>query len=298
MDTFREYFRSVEDVWAVWFAGAALLAFLILRAGRRRRWRDFARFLADERGASYALPYVLTFPVYVLVICVMIQATMIIMVKMQSMYAAYAAARAAVVWRSAEPEAEDETKAIERATHKARRAAALAMTPVASGFTDHLVAVSLYRAPTLLGDLADLQQRATDAGEIAPSYWAAYQWMHYLNTQSDDKKPPPRVIQAKYVDEAAGDLYLAKKVAYALMATDVAVEGWEQDKNRFNADLTVTVTYEMPMHIPGAGRLLGSFWGASHFYSRPVTSTAVLPSETPATDNQRLGIPYAAAQAN
>ena len=61
------------------------------------------RFAGDERGSAYVLPYVMTFPIYFLLVCIMIQATMIIMVKMGVQYAAYAASRSAIVWSSVEP---------------------------------------------------------------------------------------------------------------------------------------------------------------------------------------------------
>ena len=68
-----EIFRSVGDVWIVWISSLALLACLIRRALRRMHWPRFRRFLSDERGSTYALPYVMAFPVYLMLVCLMIQ---------------------------------------------------------------------------------------------------------------------------------------------------------------------------------------------------------------------------------
>lgn len=279
-----EVFRSVEDVWAVWLLGAAVLGWLTARAARRRRWRQFAGFLADERGASYALPYVLTFPVYMLLICVIIQATMILLVKMDTVYAAYAAARAAVVWRSAEPDAANDQQAYEFAKGRARRAAALAMVPVASSLKQHYAANAPYRASQALG-------RASEVLGLAPHYYGAYKKMHGCNVQRDgSQKPPTWIIPAEEADKPARWQYVFNKLRYAFLATDVDLT---MEKNEFNADLTAEIRYLMPMHIPFAGRVLGTWWAWDRFYSRWITSVATLPLETPLSENKRLGIPYA-----
>ena len=57
-------------------------------------------------------------------------------------------------------------------------------------------------------------------------------------------------------------------------------------------DVTVTVTHVMPMHIPGAGRLLGDMDQPKFFYARQITSRATLPLEAPKSADRRLGIPY------
>jgi hypothetical protein len=277
----REIFRSVEDVWVVWLLGGGVLAWLIARAGRPRRWRHFASFLADERGASYALPYVLTFPFYVLLICVFIQATMILMVKMGSIYAAYAAARSAVVWRSAEPYAADDSTAAGFATDRAQRAAALAMTPMATSLNAHFLAVAAHRPFA--------SPRVAQSVVLCPLYYGAYTKMLGLNVQSRSGASGPSFIPSGEFNSPASETYVAAKLRYALMATDVDLT---IENNEFNADLKATVSYVMPMHVPGVGRFLGQ-GPASMYYARTITSSAVLPLETPLSDNKRLGIPYA-----
>jgi Flp pilus assembly protein TadG len=66
---------------------------------------------------------------------------------------------------------------------------------------------------------------------------------------------------------------------------------WQQqvDTSRPDGDLTVTVTYRAPLHIPGAARILNPN-GSQNEYS--ITSKATLPNEAPASANGTLGIDY------
>lgn len=271
-----EVFRSVEDVWIVWLLGATLMTYLIVRAGRQRRWRNFSGFLTSERGAAYALPYVLTFPIYLLIICVMIQATMILMVKMGTMYAAYASARSAVVWRSAEVANAALTES--DVQDRARKAAALAMVPFASSHTPHYAAIVLFRP-----------MRLSEASQLFLDYELTYQKLALQNVSADQTTLPNAIIPAEESKQPARMQYVRNKFFYAFMATDVELQ---IPKNEFNADATAEVSFVMPMHIPGAGRILGTWWDTRRFYARTIRSSVTLPLETPLSDNRKLGIPY------
>jgi hypothetical protein len=143
MPSLAEYFRSVEAVWPLWAGSLALLAALIWRAFRGEkgtgafsppRW-DWLRALhSEEDGAAYSLAYVLTVPFFMLLVCLVIQATLILIVKMGTMYAGYASARSAVVWRSLERHGQPD---LDRAREKARLAAVHALTPFASSSKLH-----------------------------------------------------------------------------------------------------------------------------------------------------------------
>ncbi|HZV06361.1 MAG TPA: hypothetical protein VE999_14875 [Gemmataceae bacterium] len=62
------------------------------------------------------------------------------------------------------------------------------------------------------------------------------------------------------------------------------------DTSRPDGDLTVTVTYRAPLHIPGAARILNPNGQPPNEYS--ITSSATLPNEAPASANGTLGIDY------
>jgi len=253
-----EFIYGVEDVWLIWLTSLVLFALLIRSGLKRVRWSNPRSFLRDEHGASYALSYVLTFPIYLLVVCVMMQATMILLCKMGTVYAAYAAARAAVVWRSVEPDAASPDGGKALALNKARQAAVRAMTPFASSYGRHLT-----------------WKGANVNSTEAKAYFEAYQ-----------KYSP---------DDLAREVYVKSKYAFAEKATTVTITG---EPNEWNKDVKAEVTYDMPMSIPGAGRILGQ-GSAANFFNRPITSTAVLTSETPVSTDEtpadrkgRLGIPY------
>jgi Flp pilus assembly protein TadG len=83
------------------------------------------RFAHDEGGAAYSLSLVMVIPLFALLICLIIEAALILTVKMGTNYAAFAAARTASVWSA--------HTTWEKTTEKANRAAFKTMVPFASG---------------------------------------------------------------------------------------------------------------------------------------------------------------------
>jgi len=235
-------------------------------------WRRLVRFLADERGASYALPYVLTFPIYLLLVCLMIQPTLILMVKMGTMYAAHAAARAAIVWRSDEPEAQTDAGGRLNAEEHAFKAAYLAMTPFTSSSQKH------YDHPEFVNHSPKLDP-------VIPTYHATYLRRQQRNVDRDDVQPA-RIVS--HPDQAGSLAYIEHKIRVAAGTLHVDMN---MEPNGFNRDVTAKVRYNMPMHIPGAGRILGVA-GPDMFFAREISSVVTLPSETPKSANKRLGICY------
>jgi Flp pilus assembly protein TadG len=271
---FQQITASIVDVWVFWLMSVSVVSALTYCGLARSRWSSAREFCSDEGGASYALPYVLTFPIYMLIVCIMIQATLILMTKIGSIYAAFAASRAAVVWRSSDPEDDDES--YENARFRATRAAVIAMTPYASSSPGHqqglipMQIVPRVQAMALVDRIAYLQ---------------LYKRLAERNANAATGDVTSYIIRDK--DGIAKDEYVLNKFDYALKATEVS---FDRDPVNWNEDLSVTVTYRMPMLIPGAGRILGQSGRA--FYARDIVSTVVLPAETPRSENRTLGIPY------
>ena len=88
-------------------------------------WAGARRFARDEGGAAYSLSFVMVIPIYALLICLIIEAALILTAKLGTVYAAFAAARTASVWSS--------HTSWEKTQEKAQRAALQAMVPFASG---------------------------------------------------------------------------------------------------------------------------------------------------------------------
>jgi hypothetical protein len=96
---------TVLSISEAWLAGAFLVAttglFVLARfVGRARK---LASIRVGEEGVSYSLAFVLTLPFIMLFCCIVVECVMITAAKLGVHYAAYAGARAAIVWKSAKP---------------------------------------------------------------------------------------------------------------------------------------------------------------------------------------------------
>jgi hypothetical protein len=94
-------------------------------SNRRRGLAGFRRFERDEEGAAYTLSFVMVIPIFALLICLIIEAALLMTAKLGTVYSAYAAARTASVWSS--------HTTWEKTMEKSKRAALKTMVPFASG---------------------------------------------------------------------------------------------------------------------------------------------------------------------
>ncbi len=117
--------QSIEGLWLVWIVSAAICTLLTVKAIRGLRWRHMRDMNADEAGAAYTLSYVMIIPLYMLLMCLMIETPLIMSAKLGTVYSGYASARSASVWSSA-----TEWKEAEK---KAKLAGLKAFIPFASG---------------------------------------------------------------------------------------------------------------------------------------------------------------------
>jgi hypothetical protein len=270
----NELIESIGDVWVWWCVSAAATGWMLRRAASSFSAANLRRFVADDRGSSYVLPYVMTFPIYFLLVCIMIQATMIIMVKMGAQYAAYAAARSAIAWSSVEPYARNSNESFAQVQSMSKRAAATALTPFAPG------------DPKFLSRMFPLAAVDVATQVRAELYYDVYRRFDADNVARDNETAS-RFIRSP--DQLAPRKYVKTKYRFAEAATSVTISPRNPS---WNQDVKATVRYEMPMHLPGAGRILGSWWNASRFYSRSIVSSATLPSETADSGSHRIGIGY------
>jgi Flp pilus assembly protein TadG len=123
------------------------------RSNRRGRgWAGLRRFANDEEGAAYSLSFVMVIPIYALLMCLIIEAALILTAKLGTVYAAYAAARTASVWSS--------HTTWEKTMEKSQRSALKTMVPFASGTQGLLASAPPINADTATNGL---------------NYWIAYQ---------------------------------------------------------------------------------------------------------------------------
>lgn len=240
-----EIFRSVEIVWALWGFSIAALFLAIRRLPRGVLGTSWRELCTEESGAAYTLSYVFSFPIFMLVVCIVIQTSLVLVVKIGTMYASYCSARSAAVWLTARPSV---------ASDKIHRAAVQAMTPFAEGTPVHTQRLGVTPMVTSQG----------------VAYHRAYS-----RYAADRSKAPSD--------------YLARKYSFAQQAVAV---NWTPTNPVQDQDITMIVTYRMPLHIPGAARILGYSNGIY-----PITSTAVLQNEGPKREegsdpSRPLGIDY------
>lgn len=265
-----DFTESVEDVWLIWLLSTSALTFVVYRALRVNQWSKWSQFFKEERGASYALSYLMTFPFYLMLVCWVIQSSMILLVKIGLTHAAHSAARSAVVWRSASLRSNADGLLL--ANEKSQHAAAMAMVPYASGLREH---AKLY--------LLDPQYMNGGRYAIATAEAVGYEKLFRefaKHSEAGGSAPKSDFVHRKYI--------------YAAMMTKVTLQ---PHRFNFNEPLRVTVSFRMPLHIPGTGRVLGSLHWTGLGYYRDVTATAALPLETPDTEDPRrgLGINYDSA---
>jgi hypothetical protein len=162
MPPLREPFCSVAAVWLLWLASLVSLILLTrsVLAGLRRR--GIGHLLCCEDGAAYSLAYVLTVPFFAYLVCLAIETSLLLVVKMGTVYAAFAAARSAIVFRSYPPPG--------LAQAKARLAAAQALAPFASSSALHADGPKRGRAAA--DDFARAYRR-TVRGSASPAYLRA-----------------------------------------------------------------------------------------------------------------------------
>ena len=88
--------------------------------------QSILNLVRNEDGGAYTLSYVMVIPILMLLICVIVETTLMMSAKIGTVYAAYSGARTAIVWSSASdnwPEAKT----------KIQQAAVQSFVPFASG---------------------------------------------------------------------------------------------------------------------------------------------------------------------
>jgi hypothetical protein len=254
-----EAVRGVEWVLAVWLIGVAVLLRGGLAAARRFRTPSLAAVARDEAGLSYALAYVLTVPFYLFFLCMVYGASMLMVAKLGTLYAAHACARSAVVWQTAKP-AELRQERMSQSVYSA-------MAPfVGARARDVLTARS---APP-----PSAQRQALE-----------FVMAHEFYSAGSRNLPPPG--NRPYPRENAPGGYLYRKYMNAAARTTFRVDDGTRTPG---APLRATITYRAPIYFPGVNRFLSSTGGWP--YELEIRSTATLPNETPKSEDSTLGIDY------
>jgi len=87
-------------------ASFAALTFVVRLSGARLQWRRISRLHSCQDGGVHSLAFVLTLPVFLLLVLFIVQISQLMVGMMVVNYSAFAAARAASVWIPAQVEGE------------------------------------------------------------------------------------------------------------------------------------------------------------------------------------------------
>lgn len=252
-----EFFRGMGPVWAIWLAAAAVVLGGAVAAARRFRRPSLRAVAADESGASYSLGFVMVAPIYFFFLLVVFEATLLLVAKVGTMYAAHACARSAVVWQTAEP-----------AALRADR-------------TDQATFTAM--APFVSARARDLSFLSIPGSAYGQSVQLAAVYALYSSGSAGD---PPPVVRPYPRGNAPAD-YIIRKYLNAAGRTTYTVAG---EVGTPGADTTAVVRYRAPLYFPVVSRFLDpdGVWP----YEYTIESRAVLPNETPVSADRRLGIDY------
>jgi hypothetical protein len=231
---------------------------------------------------------------------VFVQASLILICKLGTVYSAYSAARTFIVWQSASTHFAASSNKYDFAKFKACRAASMAMVPFSSSNPRHLenmyptfpvvigsdgVGGNFVFSTFALGLLINVDQ---------PLYFSMYQRL-LADANQHDTGPIHKVIADK--KQGAHATYIKNKFRFAVASTRVSCTNADQ-LIEWNKDVAIKVRYRMPFHVPGTARILGGqsmkpwwFLGPTTFF-RDIESTVTMPSEAAKTPDGKIGIPY------
>lgn len=122
----HHHFLDFERIWALWLCSGVIVIAVTSRIRFRIRRGLFQDLVQDETGAGYTIAYMMTIPLYILMVLMFFETSFMLIAKVGTVNAAFGAARSAIVWQSID---ESEAQA------KAEQAAIQGMAPYASGLT-------------------------------------------------------------------------------------------------------------------------------------------------------------------
>jgi hypothetical protein len=264
---------------AILLGSMALLWFLARLNHARFQWRRLLLLHADEGGSAQALSFVLTLPIFVWVMMFIVQVSQLMIATIAVNYAAFAAARSAIVWIPANIAGIETENCI----------AEYWLDPNTQNLVPVLDPSDPNFGPAQGGDTYLVNATPSDP-KYAKIQMAAALALMGVSPSRDLGLPVPQegesaqgVLTTAYDALAPNSLApqavgrrLNNKLAYALANTDVAVSVFHPgseppllnyDSPPYPAEfipgqeigwqdaITVTVTYQMAL-LPGAGRLL------------------------------------------
>ena len=259
--------RALVEACLPWLATlivcVAVLRVLVAISGGRLRLSALRRLPADETGAVQSLSFVLTLPLFIMIMMLIVQVSQLMVATIVVHYAAFAAARSAIVWIPAHAGSIDEP---ENRISMYVPDAATGIDGPGTGYTI-LPGSPKYRRIQMAAALACAPiAPSRDVGETLPP--AAEGTLNALEA-AYQALAPESAANAKISDR------LRNKLAYSLENTRIRISflhkesepplAWYDippDRGQFYYNevgwqdpIRVTVTHDLAL-LPGPGRLL------------------------------------------
>ncbi len=164
------FFNDAEVLWVAWIVVGGCVVWSTIRALSRLRMPNLRLLLRDEHGSGYTLSYVMTVPLYLIMVFTFVELSLVLIAKVGTVYSGFAAARSGIVWNTAANETD--------ADDKIQQAAIQTMAPFASGLTEMRI---------------DKAASWQDADNLEAAFMKAYD--QHRRTES---KASSRYVRAKY----------------------------------------------------------------------------------------------------
>lgn len=295
--------------WTLALVASVGVAWLLVRtSGARFDLRRLRRLHTDQGGGVQSLAFVLTFPLFTMILMFIVQMSQLIMANVVVQYAAFAAARSAMVWIPANlgPGYENENCVgqlvpqgqksngsvylVSSASPKCQQvayAAALACMPIApSRQTGFAVAAdaqpALAAMQTLFGNLdpksksnSKINSRLANklAYSLANTTINMTVW-HYDN-MGDQQAEPPLGQWPNIVLDGQGrtmiDRTLYERPDQSQGASTTVSDEFKLNEIGWKDPITVTVTHQFAL-LPGPGRLMAKFAPPAGSGTDPIAS--------------------------
>lgn len=222
------------------------------------KWRGFTSVIREEDGAGYSLSLALLTPLYTLLVCVVIECTLLLVVKIGVTQAAFAAARSASVWLPAEQVGDTSDARLVGMVHLA---AVNSLAPFASSLDSHRVSTSTPAG--FANSFHEVYTTFVGGGQKQIRDYSRQKWNYAFAATNVSFDPPLRELM-------------------------------RPRRRDHDEVIEVTVTYEMPFNTSAAGMVFGSpsDLPGANFYSRKVSSSFQLQLERPQSGDRSLGIEY------
>ncbi|HZL89708.1 MAG TPA: TadE family protein [Pirellulaceae bacterium] len=298
--------------WFVVLVALVALLWLLLKFCRPPiSWQRLATLHQSETGGVQSLSFVITLPIFVMVIMLIVQVSQVMIANLVVQYAAFAAARSAVVWLPARVqwdaqrfEGENWTGIPPLMTHERHEYDSLGYSycvwriepsPFPPGGNDGSdISAKLYRIHRAAALACMPIAPSRDAGGPSASSplidSATRAYLALSPSSASNQRVPARIANKLTYSLQNTKIELRRTAPHQYLMWWEPTGSWEWGPS-WRDHLTLTVTHQYAL-LPGPGRLLarsvnpngpdsvsGRIGRSGNYYTIPIKATAMLPNE-------------------